>query len=442
MSGRQAESLDLLGGDVEFADGALIHHPEPDIAVLVRVEAERALRPALLELGQIDLGDLAGLGIHPADVLLAEVGVPDVAVLADDHVVGLDGIARQIVFGDDHLGGPPGRPRQCLERVSPGGGFAQIDRGQKFGAILLGLVACIAAFLEQPFGHALLRPRRHALIGVGAHALLNLHEFVGIMGRPHDALDGVAAHAVEHGILLLRRARHALQPFGRGELARQIVRLLELEVGGDRLLGDDLRRALAVEIISGRADLDGIFAGLEPRCREAVAAFLVGDDGGCDGRARLLGGDEDALHRAFLVGCDLAGQRRGALGQRQVYVGNQYEGETDAREQRIAHPHIENPPTEMFGGPHLLGKPAGEPSPGKLATAGLIVPFDHCDNRTGRAASQSRSGSRRGQISHQCRSAARRGRLNAQIVTPAANAMAAIITKKAGLCIEDQKLPR
>jgi len=105
-------------------------------------------------------GDLAGLRIHPADVLLAEVGVPDVAVLADDDVMRLDRVARQIVFGDDHLGGPPGGARQGLERIFPGRVFAQVDRGHEFGALFLGFIAGVAALLEQALGHALLRPGR------------------------------------------------------------------------------------------------------------------------------------------------------------------------------------------------------------------------------------------------------------------------------------------
>ena len=96
----------------------------------------------------------------------------------------------------------------------------------------------------------------------------------------------------------------------------------------------------------------------------------------------------------------------------------------------------------MFGGPLLLGKSAGEPSPGKLAAAGRDVPFEACDNKAARPASQSRSGPRASYSGDQWRSAARKGRLKAQIMTPAANAMAAIITKKAGFPIDDQKLPR
>jgi hypothetical protein len=352
----------------------LIHHPEPDIAVLVRVQAERALRPALLEFGQHDLGDLAGLGVHLADVLLAEVRVPDGAVLVDDHVVRLDRLARQVVLGDDHLGGASGRARQRLERIIPGRVFAQIDRGQKLGAVLLGPVAGIAALLEQALRLAQLRPRRHALIGVGAHALLDLDEFIGVVGRPHDAFDGVAAHAIEHAVLLLGRAGHALEPLRGGELGRQVAGLLQLEIGGCRLVGGDLGGALAIEVIARGADLDRIFAGLQPRRREAVAAFLVGDDGGCDGRARLLGGDENAFHRAFLLRRDDARQRRGALSQRQVDIGSQYEGETNTREQRVAHPHFQILPRRCSGAP-VAGKSAGEPSPGKLAAAGLICPF-------------------------------------------------------------------
>src|SRR5258708_796301 len=115
-----------------------------------------------------------------------------------------------IVLRDDDLGGGSGRALHRFELVSPALGFAEIDRGEELGAFLLGPVAGIASLLEQAFRQALLRPRRYALVGIGRHAGLHLHELLGVVGRPHDALYSMAAHAVEQGVLLLRRARHAL----------------------------------------------------------------------------------------------------------------------------------------------------------------------------------------------------------------------------------------
>src|SRR5262245_66069151 len=112
---------------------------------MVRAKAEGALRPALLEFRQVDFSHLAGLGVEPAEILLAEIGIISHPVLADDYVMRLDRVAWQIVLRDDHLGGGAGRTRQRLERVIPGLGFAQIDRSEELGALLLGLVASVAS---------------------------------------------------------------------------------------------------------------------------------------------------------------------------------------------------------------------------------------------------------------------------------------------------------
>ena len=42
------------------------------------------------------------LGIESAEVLLAETGKPDDAVLVHNHIMRRDLLARQIVFGVDH----------------------------------------------------------------------------------------------------------------------------------------------------------------------------------------------------------------------------------------------------------------------------------------------------------------------------------------------------
>jgi hypothetical protein len=112
--GRQREDLRLAGLGVDLGDGALIHHAEPHIAVLVGLEIEAAHGRALLQLGQRNLLDLAGLGIEPADILLAEIRIPGHAVGADDHVVRLDLGVWQLVFGDDDMGAASLHPRQRL----------------------------------------------------------------------------------------------------------------------------------------------------------------------------------------------------------------------------------------------------------------------------------------------------------------------------------------
>ena len=80
---------ELLGLAVELDERGLVHVAEPQIAVLVGAQRQEAGREAGLVLGHRKFGDLAGLGIEPAEVLLAEVRVPGHAVLIDDHVVRL-----------------------------------------------------------------------------------------------------------------------------------------------------------------------------------------------------------------------------------------------------------------------------------------------------------------------------------------------------------------
>ena len=52
------------------------------------------------------------------------------------------------------------------------------------------------------------------------------------------------------------------------------------------------------------------FAGFEPAGREAEVAGAVGDHRRGDVRAGLFGADQDAFHRALVVGRDGAGKRR------------------------------------------------------------------------------------------------------------------------------------
>ena len=303
--------LELLGLLVELGDGALIHHADPGIVVLVELEIERADREALLGLGDRILRDLAGLGIHLAEEHLAEIGVPDGALAIEHHVMRLDQGIRQIVFGDDHMGGLAGEPRQGLERIAPGVVLAQVDAGEPFGGGLVGVADRAQRVADQP-----LRLARRAARIIAAHALEDLRELVGVVGRAHDALDGVAAVAVEQERFLLVGARHAHQPFGIGELARQVAGGLELEVGGGRLPGRHVGRLGAVEVVADRPRAERIVPGLEPRRREAVLALVVADDRDRDGRAVLLGAHHHPFHDRLGGRADLAGERGRGLGRR------------------------------------------------------------------------------------------------------------------------------
>ena len=125
--------LELLGLDVELGDGALIHHANPRVAILVDLEVERAERPAFLDDRDRILRHLAGLLIHLAEEHLTEVGVPDVSGLIEHHVVRLDVLIGQIVFGEDHLRRLAGEPRQGLELEAPGLLLAEVDAGHPLG---------------------------------------------------------------------------------------------------------------------------------------------------------------------------------------------------------------------------------------------------------------------------------------------------------------------
>ena len=102
---RHRIDAELFGLAVEPRHAALVHHADPDIAVGIDFEIERALRMVGLEHRDRIVRDLAGVGIELGQELLAEMREPDAAVGIDDDVVRLDLFPRQIVFGDDDARG-------------------------------------------------------------------------------------------------------------------------------------------------------------------------------------------------------------------------------------------------------------------------------------------------------------------------------------------------
>jgi hypothetical protein len=133
----------------------------------------------------------------------------------------------QIVFGDDHMRGLARKPRFGLKRESPGWLLAQVDAGEPFR----GLPAIAAALNISTRGASEpLRLQGSAAGIIEAHPLENLHEFVGVMRRPHDALERVTGSTIEQEAFLLVRARHADQPFGVGEMGGQVLRFFELDL--------------------------------------------------------------------------------------------------------------------------------------------------------------------------------------------------------------------
>jgi len=76
--------------------------PTQGFVVASNLEIERAFRPSRLDHGNRILRHLAGLRVHLAEEHLAEVGVPDLALAIEHHVVRLDQGIRQVVFRDDY----------------------------------------------------------------------------------------------------------------------------------------------------------------------------------------------------------------------------------------------------------------------------------------------------------------------------------------------------
>ena len=201
------------------------------------------------------LAGLAGLGIEPAQELLAEARIPGDAVGIDDDVMRLDGLARQIIFGDDHAGAAAFRARQRLERVVPLRARAQIDAAEKVGHAAIDLHALVPALFHPALAAPKLRGGRNALVHVALHARQrDVDEIVGLVGRARHPLERVAAHAAQHRVLLLVGAGEACKPFRVRELGGEILGLAQLQVVFRRLLRGHVHAGRPVEIVSDRAN--------------------------------------------------------------------------------------------------------------------------------------------------------------------------------------------
>ena len=172
-----------------------------------------------------------------------------------------------------------------LQRVGPGL-LAQIDRGEilrdAFAAAALAERALRVA--DQP-----LRMLRRAARVVADHPVEDVDELLGVVLRAHDAVEVVAAHAVEQRLLFAGRCRGSSRTIRRSTSAwagscvgASLISTLAVLSGGD--VG--ARRAF--EVVADRADAERVLAGLEPAGREAEAALVVGRDADGDGRAAFL----------------------------------------------------------------------------------------------------------------------------------------------------------
>jgi hypothetical protein len=322
-----------LGLAVDLGGAGLIGHADPEIAVGIELEIERALRLFRPQQRQRMIRDLAGLGIELADDLAAEVGIPGVPVGIDHDVVRHCLLARQVEFGDHDLGGAALRTRQGLVIVFLAIGVAEIDADQEIGRRLHHVGGDARALAARPARDQQLRMRRRRFRRITAHAGEHLLPFVGVVQRGEHALQGVAAHAIRQERFDLVVAGDADQPFRIRELIDEVFGLGELDVGACLRSGRDLDRLRTHEIVARRADADGVAAGLELAGGEAVLALVVAHHRGGDGRSLLLGAHQHAFHQAFLGGRDLSAQRGLRRGPDRERNG-QHAGKADGAEKR------------------------------------------------------------------------------------------------------------
>ena len=228
---RDRPGLERLGLLVEARDAGLVHHADPGIAVLVEAEIERADRIAGLQHRDRIFRDLAGLRIHLAEELLAEVREPDHALLVEHDVVRLDLPARQIVFGDDDAVGAAGQARQRLQRIGPGF-LAEIDRGEIFRdhPHVRPLAERALRVADEP-----LRMLRRAARVIADHPVEDVDELLAVVLRAHDAVEVVAADAVEELPSCPDRCRGSSRTIRRSTSAwRRFLVGAELDLDGRR----------------------------------------------------------------------------------------------------------------------------------------------------------------------------------------------------------------
>jgi hypothetical protein len=181
--------------------------------------------------------------------------------------------------------------------------------------------------------------RRYALVHVALHARQDLREKgIGVIFRAHDALERVAAHAVEQLALLLIGARNARQPFAIGQLRGEVCGLAQLEVQRRGFLLRDFDGVVMVHLVADRAHAQDILTWIQLARREAEAAVLAGHDRERDGRAFLGGAHQYPLHGVFLGGTDEAGQC-GALRLRQGGARKQHGERRTGGDEKVTTAH-------------------------------------------------------------------------------------------------------
>ena len=114
-----------------------------------------------------------------------------------------------------------------------------------------------------PSAPALIADRR-SISEICLHARDDRHELLGRVARLHDALVRVAVGAadglVHELVLLLGGARHAREPFKRGQLRRQVGGLDQSQIQRGRLRGGHVLRPGGAQVVPGRPDAHVVLA--------------------------------------------------------------------------------------------------------------------------------------------------------------------------------------
>src|SRR5207247_8602431 len=155
--------------------------------------------------------------------------------------------------------------------------------------------------------HAL-RLDRLAYGAVAPHAADHVRPFVGIVRRARDALQRVAAYAVEQLRLLVLGAGETHHPLGVAELAGEVLRLLQLDVGRRGFSIRHGRLGRGADVVADRADVERVFTRLQAVPREAVAALRVRGHAELDDRFGPARGADHAFHLCLRLCADDYGE--------------------------------------------------------------------------------------------------------------------------------------
>src|SRR6202046_4361525 len=147
---RQRIVFDFASLRIDVADGALVHGVEPEFALIVEFQTEIACRRARFELFCGIFRELERLRIELGNEQLAEVGIPDVTVLIEQHVVRLGRRTPHIVFGHDGARGSFRGTRQRLQRIIPIADRAQVNGREVFGHLAVVLRLAGARLVKHP----------------------------------------------------------------------------------------------------------------------------------------------------------------------------------------------------------------------------------------------------------------------------------------------------